>query len=134
MKILYIILGLTFLGIGSLGAILPFLPSTVFLILAAFFFGKSSKRLNDWFVSTKLYKNHLESFIDGRAMYKKSKVLTIVYLTVLFGFCFFLAREVLVAKIAIATVWMGHVLYFSFRVRTINKNNDIVRRDENEII
>ena len=34
-----------------------------FLMLAAFCFARSSRRLNDWFLSTRLYKNHLESFV-----------------------------------------------------------------------
>lgn len=41
----YLILGLVFTGIGILGAILPLLPSTCFFIIAAYYFGMSSERL-----------------------------------------------------------------------------------------
>ena len=41
----YLILGLLFTGIGILGAILPLLPSTCFFIIAAYYFGQSSERL-----------------------------------------------------------------------------------------
>lgn len=41
----YLILGFLFAGIGILGAILPLLPSTCFFIIAAYYFGMSSERL-----------------------------------------------------------------------------------------
>lgn len=60
-KVFYIVLGCTGLGLGALGAVLPLLPAFPFLLLAAFCFGKSSERLHNWFIGTKLYKNNLES-------------------------------------------------------------------------
>lgn len=41
----YLILGFLFCGIGILGAVLPLLPSTCFFIIAAYYFGMSSERL-----------------------------------------------------------------------------------------
>jgi uncharacterized membrane protein YbaN (DUF454 family) len=69
---IYIILGFTFVGIGALGVILPVLPTTPFLLLASFFFTRGSERFNAWFVSTKLYKNHLADFIRNRSMELKN--------------------------------------------------------------
>ena len=66
-KIFYIILGCIGLGLGAVGAVLPLMPAFPFLLLAAFSFGKSSERLHNWFISTKLYKNNLESFVKVRA-------------------------------------------------------------------
>ena len=68
MKIVYMLLGFICLGLGSIGVVLPMLPTAPFLLAAAFFFAKSSKSLHDWFVSTKIYKNHLDSFVKERAM------------------------------------------------------------------
>ncbi|MDE5742413.1 MAG: YbaN family protein, partial [Oscillospiraceae bacterium] len=58
-KIIYIITGCIGLALGAVGAVLPLLPAFPFLLLAAVCFGKSSERLNNWFVNTKLYKNNL---------------------------------------------------------------------------
>ena len=74
MRILFIILGFIFVGIGVIGIAVPILPTTPFLLLASFFFAKGSKKFHDWFMSTKLYKKHLESFVKSRAMTLKSKL------------------------------------------------------------
>lgn len=73
-KALYIILGFLSLGLGILGIIIPILPTTPFLLLTSFFFAKGSDRFHDWFISTKIYKNHLEEFIQTRAMTLKKKL------------------------------------------------------------
>ena len=60
---LLIVIGCIGVVFGAIGAILPLIPAFPFLLLATICFTKSSKRLNDWFVSTKLYKSNLESFV-----------------------------------------------------------------------
>ena len=74
MKLFYVILGCIGLGLGAVGAAVPLLPAFPFLMLAAFCFARSSRRLNDWFLSTRLYKNNLESFVRGRGMTRAAKL------------------------------------------------------------
>ena len=49
-KILYNVAGCICVGLGFLGLFLPLLPTTPFLLLAAFCFSKGSKRLHSWLV------------------------------------------------------------------------------------
>lgn len=87
MKLFYVILGCIGLGLGAVGAAVPLLPAFPFLMLAAFCFARSSRRLNDWFLSTRLYKNNLESFVRGRGMTRAAKlrIMGVVTLTMAFG-------------------------------------------------
>ena len=52
------------MDLGAVGAVLPLLPAFPFLMLAAFCFARSSEKLNNWFIHTKLHKNNLESFVN----------------------------------------------------------------------
>lgn len=78
LKPIWIALGFIFTGLGCVGIPLPILPTTPFLLLAAFCFAKGSRHMDAWFKSTRLYKNHLESFATHRAMTLKTK-LTILF-------------------------------------------------------
>ena len=51
MRMFWISAGLTALGLGAVGLVLPLLPTVPFLILAAFCFARSSERLHNWLLS-----------------------------------------------------------------------------------
>ena len=119
MKLFYVILGCIGLGLGAVGAAVPLLPAFPFLMLAAFCFARSSRRLNDWFLSTRLYKNNLESFVRGRGMTRAAKlrIMGVVTLTMAFGFA--MMGRVPAGRAVLAVVWVCHILYFIFGIRTI---------------
>ena len=85
-KIVYLIIGCVGLGLGTVGTVLPILPTVPFYLLAAFCFAKSSERLHKWFVGTKLYKDNLESYVKGEGMTIKTKVRIMVTVTFLMAF------------------------------------------------
>ncbi len=118
-KAVYIIVGCIGVGLGALGAVLPLLPAFPFLMLAAFCFGKSSARLHNWFVATKLYKNNLESFVKGEGMTRKTKLRVMLIVTATMSFGFLMMSRVPVGRIVLALVWMLHIAYFVFFVKTI---------------
>lgn len=118
-KILYVVLGCIGVGLGALGAVLPLLPAFPFLLLAAFCFARSSERLHNWFTGTKLYKNNLESYIKGKGMTRKTKVKIMVTVTVLMSIGFVMMDQVPVGRVVLACVWVFHILYFIFGVKTI---------------
>lgn len=118
-KILYVTAGCIAVGLGAIGAVLPLLPSFPFLLLAAFCFAKSSKRLHHWFTNTKLYRNNLESYVKGKGMTRKTKIRIMVTVTLLMSVGFIMMDQVLAGRIVLVCVWVFHVLYFCFRVKTI---------------
>lgn len=118
MKLFYIVLGCASLALGTIGAVLPFVPSFPFLLLAAYLFTKSSKRLNDWFVRSKLYKENLESFVEGRGMTWKTKIRIICVISVTMGIAYFLMESVFMGQMISALIWLIHILYFLFGIKT----------------
>lgn len=119
MKLVYLVLGCLGLALGALGAALPLLPAFPFLMLSAFCFARSSKRLNDWFLSTTLYKNHLESFVKGKGMTAKTKARIIAIVTVTMAVGFLMMSRVPVGRVILAVVWVCHLLYFIFGIKTL---------------
>lgn len=122
-KILYVILGCIGLALGAVGAVLPLLPAFPFLLLAAFCFAKSSEKLHRWFTGTKLYKNNLESYVKGQGMTWKTKIRIMITVTVLMSIGFIMMHAVPVGRIVLACVWVFHILYFVFWVKTIKQTN-----------
>lgn len=126
-RVFYIVLGCIGVGLGALGAVLPLLPAFPFLMLAAWSFAKSSKRLDAWFKGTKLYQNNLADFAAGRGMTKKTKVRIMLTVTVLMsiGFGIMGSRGIYAGCITLACVWVFHILYFVFGVKTLVKEGEM---------
>ena len=122
-RIVFIILGFIFLALGTIGVFLPILPTTPFYLLTLFFFANSSERLHNWFVGTKLYKKHLELFVEHRGMLLQTKLSIICTVTLLMGFGFFMmARKgIWIPCIILAVVWICHIIYFMFKVETVKE-------------
>lgn len=118
-KVVYMVLGFLFLGLGAVGTILPILPTVPFLMLAAFCFGKSSEKLNNWFKETKLYKDNLETFVRGEGMTMKTKLRIVCTVTVIMALGFAMMSRVPAGRVILAVVWVCHLLYFFLGVKTI---------------
>lgn len=109
------------LVLGAVGSVLPLLPTVPFLLLAAFCFANSSQRLHLWFVGTRLYRENLESYVQGRGMTRKAKLRVSGTLTLLMAIGFFLMRRITVGRIVLTVVWVLHMLYLFAGVRTIGE-------------
>lgn len=120
-KIVYCFFGCVCFALGGIGAVLPILPTFPFLLLAAFCFARSSERLHAWFQETKLYKENLEDYVAGNGMRKQAKIRIMCTVTVLMsiGFILMSSKGVYIGCIALACVWIIHILYFCFKVKTI---------------
>ena len=118
MKALYIIIGFLFFGLGAIGVILPVLPTTPFLLVAGYCFARGSQRFNDWFLSTKIYQKHLDSFVKERAMTLKTKITILSFASAMLILAFCLV-DVIYARILIIAVIIFKYYYFTCKIKTI---------------
>jgi uncharacterized membrane protein YbaN (DUF454 family) len=120
MKIIFIILGTLSLGIGILGIILPILPTTPFLLLTAYCYAKGSTRFHQWFIHTKLYKKHLETFIKDKSMTRRQKWTLMIVVDVMLMITFFWINNLVIRILIIVLILLKH-LYFHTQVKMIPK-------------
>lgn len=124
-KLFWIVLGFIGFGIGTVGVVVPLLPSFPFYMLTLFAFAKSSDRLHKWFMSTKLYKRNLESFVNKKGMTVKTKIRIMACVTLVMGFGFLMMKNVPVGRIILAIVWVCHMIYFVFGVKNYSEEEKI---------
>lgn len=120
-KAIYIILACIGLILGAVGVIVPMLPAFPFLLLAAFGFARGSERLHSWFISTRLYKNNLETYVRGQGMtrHTKHRIIASVTVLILISMSILAICELYWVWSILIAVWAFHILYFVFGVKTL---------------
>ena len=121
-KFLYVTIGIISFGLGSIGVVLPVLPTTPFLLLSSFCFVRGSERFDKWFKGTKLYKKHLESFVNNRQMTLKQKVTILLFADFMLMFPLIILDSLMV-KGLIVIVMLTKYWYFIFRIKTVKKED-----------
>ena len=120
---LLVCIGLLCVALGTAGIILPLLPTTPFYLLATLCFAKSSKRFHSWFTSTKIYKKHLESYVETRSMTLGTKFKILIPVTImLFLTGFFM--DILAMRIVIVILLVSKWCYFIFVIKTIKAGKE----------
>lgn len=87
-RVSYLCLGWLMLVLGIVGAFVPLMPTTIFLILASWFFARSSPRLEAWLMDHPRFGATLRAWRTTGAVPRYAKVMACVGMTM--GFVLFL--------------------------------------------
>ena len=117
-RVMWIFLGSLFVTLGTIGVFVPGLPTTVFLIIVAACYIRSSEKLYNWLISNKTFGPLIKDYREGKGMPKKAKVLALSMITIFAGSSsIFLIDnppiQILVGILGIIGFW-----YVGFRVPT----------------
>ena len=118
-KVIWIVFGTICLILGSIGIILPILPTVPFFLATLFCYGNSSETLKQWFINTRVYKKNLESYVKKEGMNIKTKLSIIISVTIMMSIGFIMMKGVPVGRIIITVIWICHFIYFIFIVKTV---------------
>ena len=100
-RVLWLLLGLTFVGVGMIGIVIPGLPTTIFMILSVGCFYRSSQRLYDWVINHKYFGEHVKNYIEGKGMPRKAKLNSFIFIWVfvIFAVLFGIPDNMVIFKI-----------------------------------
>ena len=115
-KILWIFLGSLFVMIGAIGAVVPGLPTTMFLILAAACYIRSSQRLYDWLITNKTFGPYLKDYREGKGMPKNAKILAVSMIVIFVGYAVVFALEGLMLKVFVGLFGLVGIFYIILKV------------------
>lgn len=85
MRQIWFLGGLVALGLGAIGVILPLVPTVPFLLLAAFCFSRSSRRLHDWLMTHPVFGPPIHDWRERGAISRRAKWLATVSIAAAFG-------------------------------------------------
>ena len=77
MRVLYFSAGWLFVGLGIIGAFLPVLPTTPFMLLALLCFSQSSPRFHDWLYYHRIFGPPLQAWEQRRVISRRTKVVSV---------------------------------------------------------
>ena len=119
-KVLWIFLGTLSLVLGAIGVVVPGLPTTAFLLLAAWLYLKSSPRLYQKLISNKYLGPYILEFHGKKGMTKRTKVHAIGTMWVMISIsCIFFIKSLTVIIFVIGLGIVGTVV-MGFIVKTVD--------------
>jgi uncharacterized protein len=121
-KIFWIIGGTACLGLGILGIFLPILPTTPFLLLAAFCYGRGSMRFYHWLVNRSRLGDYIRSYREGRGILLKQKVMIIALLWLSIGFSIGFVATTWWMKALLVIVAVGVTIHLS-KIKTLQQES-----------
>ncbi|WP_233347775.1 YbaN family protein [Hyphobacterium indicum] len=84
-RIFWALLGCSALALGVLGIVLPLLPTTPFILLAAYSFARSSKPVYDWLLRHRIFGPLIENWRRYGAISRRAKILGLASLIAVFA-------------------------------------------------
>jgi len=106
-KWLFVIAGLTSLGVGAVGVFVPLLPTTPFLLLAAACFVRSSERLYHWLMNHRIFGKYIRNYREHRAMSLPSKILILALLWITMSYAILSVVKILLVQILLLLIAIG---------------------------
>lgn len=89
-RIVLMVVGFVSLGLAGLGIFLPLLPTTPFVLVAAFAFANSSERLHQWLLDHNVFGPLIDNWRRHRAISRSAKTLSVLSMIAILMISWFL--------------------------------------------
>lgn len=118
-RVVLVVAGTFFMGLGIVGIFVPLLPTTPFLLLAAACYARSSQRFYDWLLNNKHFGNYIRNYRERKAIPLKGKILTLALLWATIGCSVMFAVEILFVRVLLIVIAIGVSIHI-FSLRTLH--------------
>ncbi|MCW4030469.1 MAG: YbaN family protein [Candidatus Bathyarchaeota archaeon] len=120
-----LVAGTISLALGAIGLVLPILPTTPFLLLAAACYLRSSERMHKWLINNRWFGEYIRNYQAGRGVSMRVKLFAVGFLwaTILFTILL-VVDEILIAQIVLLAIAVGVSIHL-FRLPTFKKQNQL---------
>ena len=113
---IYLALGNISLALGVIGIALPILPTTPFLLLAAFCYLRSSKRRYEWLIQHPVFGPYVKDYLQHKAIKRKTKVIAITMIWLSLSYCIWIVSGYL--KVVLFVIGAAVTIYL-LRLKTL---------------
>lgn len=116
-KAVLIFCGTVCVGLGVLGMFLPLMPTTVFLLLAAYCYSRSSEKLHTWLLNNRLFGKYISNYKAGKGISLRQKWTTTIFLWASIGFSIWMIGGGLWVTLLLLAVAIGVTVHL-FMIKT----------------
>ena len=127
-KIFWLVVACVFFAMGTLGTVLPVLPTVPCYLVTAFGFAQSSDKLHAWFEKSELYKKHLAPYLEAGGLPVKGKASIIALVTVQVGIPAFIFRDNATVLIIIGAIYVAFLFCMLFVVKTVPNKEQLAKQ------
>ena len=118
-RLLWVLLGSLSVGMGVIGIFVPGWPTTIFLIIASYFYIRSSEKLYNWLINNKILGIYLKNYYSGKGMPLKAKIISILMMWAfgLLSIFLWIPSNLIIVKITVFVLLVIGTI-FILRVKT----------------
>lgn len=113
MRILLVFAGTVFVALGVIGAVLPILPTTPFLLLAAGCYARSSERLHGWLLASRWFGPSIRDWQEHRAISARAKIIALTMIVASFAYSIGFAISNIWAQAALVVLGAAVITFIS---------------------
>jgi uncharacterized membrane protein YbaN (DUF454 family) len=128
LRALLVVAGFISLGLGCVGVILPIIPTAPFLLLTSLCFVKSSEKFNNWFLNSKIYKRHLETFAKNKVMTVQGELTLLLFVSLMLLTSMYFINKPIMTIVFTCLIFLKY-LYFVLCIKPISKREYKIIRD-----
>ena len=110
-RLLLILAGTLFVGLGIVGIFLPVLPTTPFLLLAAACYAKSSQRFYNWLIHNRWFGYYIRNYLEKKGIPPKTKILIIALLWISIGLSASFAVQSFIIRLILVLIAVGVTIH-----------------------